>query len=242
MRLEVVCCFFFQAEDGIRDGHVTGVQTCALPILPSPTTRRQCPSVPPPRSRRRRRRRAGAQRRQWRARLQRSQARVGFLRTDSNARSRSRAARPRERIPPCAAPKWRAARSARKGCSGAPSVCLTKPSRQCSLAPCTRSHRKWSCAGFLEDTATMETQPYCIGLGECEGLVIDDATSTERSLHCAATAVGSTKSLNRSRSTVFWILPVAVCGISSTKTTSSGIHQLATFPRMNVKISSLVAD
>src|SRR5437870_12256311 len=25
--------FFFQAEDGIRDGHVTGVQTCALPIV-----------------------------------------------------------------------------------------------------------------------------------------------------------------------------------------------------------------
>src|SRR5439155_12704178 len=25
--------FFFQAEDGIRAGHVTGVQTCALPIL-----------------------------------------------------------------------------------------------------------------------------------------------------------------------------------------------------------------
>src|SRR5437870_13869967 len=25
--------FFFQAEDGIRGGHVTGVQTCALPIL-----------------------------------------------------------------------------------------------------------------------------------------------------------------------------------------------------------------
>src|SRR5439155_6416547 len=28
----VVYFFFFQAEDGIRDGHVTGVQTCALPI------------------------------------------------------------------------------------------------------------------------------------------------------------------------------------------------------------------
>src|SRR5207253_7700218 len=28
----LVCFFFFQAEDGIRDGHVTGVQTCALPI------------------------------------------------------------------------------------------------------------------------------------------------------------------------------------------------------------------
>src|SRR5690554_7337546 len=27
--------FFFQAEDGIRDADVTGVQTCALPILPS---------------------------------------------------------------------------------------------------------------------------------------------------------------------------------------------------------------
>src|SRR5690606_40448806 len=27
----------FQAEDGIRDFHVTGVQTCALPILSSST-------------------------------------------------------------------------------------------------------------------------------------------------------------------------------------------------------------
>src|SRR2546430_12512936 len=29
----LVCLFFFQAEDGIRDLTVTGVQTCALPIL-----------------------------------------------------------------------------------------------------------------------------------------------------------------------------------------------------------------
>src|SRR5205823_8246636 len=28
------CFFFFQAEDGIRDKLVTGVQTCALPIYP----------------------------------------------------------------------------------------------------------------------------------------------------------------------------------------------------------------
>src|SRR3989442_5977149 len=28
-----VCFFFFQAEDGIRDADVNGVQTCALPIL-----------------------------------------------------------------------------------------------------------------------------------------------------------------------------------------------------------------
>src|SRR5207302_3281524 len=29
--------FFFQAEDGIRGFHVTGVQTCALPIWPAQT-------------------------------------------------------------------------------------------------------------------------------------------------------------------------------------------------------------
>src|SRR5690348_18426875 len=28
----MISFFFFQAEDGIRDGRVTGVQTCALPI------------------------------------------------------------------------------------------------------------------------------------------------------------------------------------------------------------------
>src|SRR6266568_7310847 len=32
-RLPRSCFFFFQAEDGIRDGTVTGVQTCALPIF-----------------------------------------------------------------------------------------------------------------------------------------------------------------------------------------------------------------
>src|SRR5690606_39300509 len=32
--------FFFQAEDGIRDFHVTGVQTCALPISPDRATLR----------------------------------------------------------------------------------------------------------------------------------------------------------------------------------------------------------
>src|SRR3712207_7280854 len=31
------CFFFFQAEDGIRDIGVTGVQTCALPIFPKNT-------------------------------------------------------------------------------------------------------------------------------------------------------------------------------------------------------------
>src|SRR5260370_35642389 len=52
----VFCLFFFQAEDGIRDSSVTGVQTCALPIcgggdrahrLPPPG-RRRARSPPPP--------------------------------------------------------------------------------------------------------------------------------------------------------------------------------------------------
>src|SRR5690606_39582422 len=40
--------FFFQAEDGIRVFHVTGVQTCALPICPcAPPTRRGAPGRNP---------------------------------------------------------------------------------------------------------------------------------------------------------------------------------------------------
>src|SRR5207249_8660164 len=38
--------FFFQAEDGIRDRNVTGVQTCALPI--SPPTRQVSPAYTAP--------------------------------------------------------------------------------------------------------------------------------------------------------------------------------------------------
>src|SRR5215216_718028 len=45
-----VLIFFFQAEDGIRDDLVTGVQTCALPIC-SPWPRRPRRSAPRSRSR-----------------------------------------------------------------------------------------------------------------------------------------------------------------------------------------------
>src|SRR5205085_7996813 len=38
-----LCFFFFQAEDGIRDLTVTGVQTCALPILALPGARAPAP-------------------------------------------------------------------------------------------------------------------------------------------------------------------------------------------------------
>src|SRR5256885_8711826 len=43
-------CFFFQAEDGIRDYKVTGVQTCALPILALELLggRQQRPDAPVP--------------------------------------------------------------------------------------------------------------------------------------------------------------------------------------------------
>src|SRR5438034_11534395 len=48
--------FFFQAEDGIRDHCVTGVQTCALPITlrnqptPSPLTWQSLPKKSSPKS------------------------------------------------------------------------------------------------------------------------------------------------------------------------------------------------
>src|SRR5690625_3497797 len=60
--ISIYAIIFFQAEDGIRDGHVTGVQTCALPIshvadssIPAPVLPR-CPTpisataqfLPPP--------------------------------------------------------------------------------------------------------------------------------------------------------------------------------------------------
>src|SRR2546427_6902973 len=54
MNLRSVRClqsfFFFQAEDGIRDLTVTGVQTCALPICGkfAPLQRFSTVSVPPP--------------------------------------------------------------------------------------------------------------------------------------------------------------------------------------------------
>src|SRR2546430_7133885 len=50
------CFFFFQAEDGIRDLTVTGVQTCALPIcgrksgrIPMPLSRTTICTAPPSR-------------------------------------------------------------------------------------------------------------------------------------------------------------------------------------------------
>src|SRR2546430_11078225 len=39
--------FFFQAEDGIRDLTVTGVQTCALPILKPRDLEEHFPLLPP---------------------------------------------------------------------------------------------------------------------------------------------------------------------------------------------------
>src|SRR5699024_11881639 len=48
--LAFMCCsltfFFFQAEDGIRDRNVTGVQTCALPISHSPPNQRTATHFP----------------------------------------------------------------------------------------------------------------------------------------------------------------------------------------------------
>src|SRR5437762_1377876 len=44
--VEILLVFFFQAEDGIRDTSVTGVQTCALPILPAISTGNTVIAIP----------------------------------------------------------------------------------------------------------------------------------------------------------------------------------------------------
>src|SRR5205807_5464157 len=55
--------FFFQAEDGIRDYKVTGVQTCALPISVPLRRAGVRPAIPTPRGRAVPRRRTGPPRR-----------------------------------------------------------------------------------------------------------------------------------------------------------------------------------
>src|SRR5256886_15459432 len=93
-----VLFFFFQAEDGIRDLTVTGVQTCALPISgpefpaikrPAPTPPR--PSMRPPSRRGRNRRSPPAPTTPpfWRRRRKRApSARSGERRVGEEGRSR----------------------------------------------------------------------------------------------------------------------------------------------------------
>src|SRR2546426_4899784 len=84
----VVFIFFFQAEDGIRDYKVTGVQTCALPIY------RGRSRSPPSAAARDRRRAAGTPRRSRRDRgADRSRATPW-------AAPRRRTGRSRGRFPP----------------------------------------------------------------------------------------------------------------------------------------------
>src|SRR5437764_5172610 len=90
--------FFFQAEDGIRDTSVTGVQTCALPISRGARAKAggrpwECPfrairrgRAPPDRPRRRCR--PGAPARAPRARAPRAQARSEERRVGKECRSR----------------------------------------------------------------------------------------------------------------------------------------------------------
>src|SRR5437868_15230781 len=74
--------FFFQAEDGIRDRNVTGVQTCALPILAWGGLGVAPPSAP----------RAGRPR--WRsARGNRQRRDLGVHRARERERARARAER-----------------------------------------------------------------------------------------------------------------------------------------------------
>src|SRR5260370_4733560 len=76
----VLFFFFFQAEDGIRDSSVTGVQTCALPISRSNSNRTACRPHPPARSDsppRRAARRCDSRSDSWRAQSRSGERRVG---------------------------------------------------------------------------------------------------------------------------------------------------------------------
>src|SRR5204862_5624876 len=103
--------FFFQAEDGIRDLYVTGVQTCALPICPhlredvrEPAVlhrqagldgRAHHPVRPPPR----RRERSQIGRASCRERVKVSEeARNGQI-NNNDTRARTTSTRPRSRSP-----------------------------------------------------------------------------------------------------------------------------------------------
>src|SRR2546430_13188499 len=88
-------CFFFQAEDGIRDLTVTGVQTCALPISDRRESRRATtPAIPrqataprlPDRSRIRRSARRAASVEEWHLRRRAAVLR-GRLRRQTPRRS-----------------------------------------------------------------------------------------------------------------------------------------------------------
>src|SRR5207302_5182110 len=77
--------FFFQAEDGIRAFHVTGVQTCALPICTSKKSRsfhsaaatRQARAMPAPAAARSNARTARSARAAWAATARSEERRVG---------------------------------------------------------------------------------------------------------------------------------------------------------------------
>src|SRR5438445_3283031 len=90
MKPAQLCFFFFQAEDGIRDIGVTGVQTCALPISSA------APPAAPARSRRRGRARAP---------LEERRRRLAWVQKNN---------RPQTTAPPCEAraglSEWRAER------------------------------------------------------------------------------------------------------------------------------------
>src|SRR5207245_7536655 len=109
----ILFLFFFQAEDGIRDATVTGVQTCALPIWPA-TARENCAA------------RGGEGRATWStlaavAGSRGSARRAPATRTGGAAPSpphtpRTRGARERPRSLPDAPPPGRADGAAPPGC------------------------------------------------------------------------------------------------------------------------------
>src|SRR5687767_15833795 len=106
--------FFFQAEDGIRDKLVTGVQTCALPI----SRARRAPRSPHARRSRRRRDRSDAR-----------DQRVHRVSRERSGAARAGAVPPRPRALPRSEE-----RRVGKECRSRWSQCHEKKKKECTMA------------------------------------------------------------------------------------------------------------
>src|SRR6266511_1306389 len=184
--------FFFQAEDGIRDFHVTGVQTCALPIsTPSTTTRTPTRST-------------------WCASANRSKlaASTPAPRTSTGPSATSPSTSPR--TPPTATPSQRR-RSAttstgsgpscasRPAPTGAPTGCSTASSRRRptpSYGPATAK----AASTRKPPSASADAASSSPATGPARPSPTTAPTHAPGSEHCSASATSTTRSPSSPRS------------------------------------------
>src|SRR2546429_9900121 len=104
---------------------------------------------------------------------------------------------------PCAAPRWRAVRSAPIEGDGAPSSASPSRADNTRLRRGDGRIKGGHALALLDETAMMASQAYRIGPRQCEGSAMNDATSCDRKRHRLATALCRTKTLNRSASNAY---------------------------------------